>query len=155
MARIGILNCSNCTQETDCASIVCLGDMRKHRGFFERYPKDEPLDLIGIISCSGCPTVAAAEKILKRVRALAEFRLDVLHFSFCMTALCPFINQYTDVIKKQYPDLEIVFGTHKPIDKKEFQRGVKELLCPTISSLQHMNDIVTGALKLPGGPLKF
>lgn len=155
MARIGILNCSNCTQETDCASIVCLGDMRKHRGFFERYPKDEPLDLIGIISCSGCPTVAAAEKILKRVRALAEFRLDVLHFSFCMTALCPFINQYRDVIKKQYPDLEIVFGTHKPIDKKEFQRGVKELLCQTISQPQHMNDIVTGALKLPDGPLQF
>ncbi|MBW2484236.1 MAG: CGGC domain-containing protein, partial [Deltaproteobacteria bacterium] len=37
MARIGILTCSNCTQETNCAAVVCLGDMRKRRGFFERY----------------------------------------------------------------------------------------------------------------------
>ena len=82
MARIGIINCSNCTQETDCASVVCLGDMRKRKGLFERYPKDEPLDIVGIISCAGCPTMAAPEKILKRVRALAEFKINALHFSY-------------------------------------------------------------------------
>ena len=71
MARIGIVTCSNCTQDTNCASVVCLADMRKRRGFFERYPKDEPLDLVGIINCAGCPTLAAPEKILKRVRAVA------------------------------------------------------------------------------------
>ena len=82
MARIGILTCSNCTQETNCASVVCLADMRKRRGFFEQYSQDEPLDLIGIINCAGCPTLAAPEKILKKVRALTEFRLDALHLSF-------------------------------------------------------------------------
>ena len=87
MARIAILTCSNCTQDSNCASVVCLGDMRKRRGFFESYPKDEPLDLIGIINCAGCPTLAAPEKILKRVRAVAEFRLDALHLSFCMVTL--------------------------------------------------------------------
>jgi predicted metal-binding protein len=81
MARIGILTCSNRIQETNCASVVCLADMRKRRGLFERYSKDEPLDLVGIISCAGCPTLIAPEKILRRVRALAEFRLDALHFS--------------------------------------------------------------------------
>jgi len=40
MARIGIMTCSNCT------SVVCLSDMRKRRGFFSRYPKDQPLDLL-------------------------------------------------------------------------------------------------------------
>ena len=64
MARIGILTCSNCTQETHCASVVCLGDLRKRRGLFARYAAEEPLDLIGIINCAGCPTVAAPEKIL-------------------------------------------------------------------------------------------
>ena len=92
MARIAILTCYNCTQDSNCASVVCLGDMRKRRGFFEQYPKDEPLDLIGIINCAGCPTLAAPEKILKRVRAVAEFRLDALHLSFCMVTLCPFIK---------------------------------------------------------------
>jgi len=54
--------------------------MRKRRGFFARYQEDESLDLIGIINCAGCPTLAAPEKILKRVRALAEYRLDALLF---------------------------------------------------------------------------
>jgi len=155
MARIGILTCSNSTQEANCASVVCLGDMRKRRGFFERYSKDEPLDLIGMINCAGCPTVAAPAKILRRVRALAEFRLDALHFSFCMTALCPFIKQYQEVIKQQYPNLEIVLGTHKPVNKQEFQRGVKELLCQTIRKPQDMNALIKGTLELPNGPLSF
>ncbi len=97
----------------------------------------------------------APEKILRRVRALAEFRLDALHFSYCITALCPFIEKYQKVINQAYPGLKIVLGTHKPIDKKEFQRGVKEILCPTISPLQSMNEIINLTLKLPDGPLHF
>lgn len=45
-------------------------------------------------------------------------------------------------------------GTHKPIDKNEL-RGLKELLCPSVTIPQHMNDIVFGTLKTPEGPLKF
>ncbi|MDA8335281.1 MAG: hypothetical protein M0Z41_09890 [Peptococcaceae bacterium] len=33
------MTCSNCTRDLDCASVVCLADMRKRRGFFERYPR--------------------------------------------------------------------------------------------------------------------
>ena len=147
MARIGILTCSNCTQDTNCASVVCLGDMRKRRGFFERYQNDEKLDLIGIINCSGCPTLAAPEKILKRVKALADYKLDALHLSYCMTALCPFPNKYQAVIAQAYPDLEIVSGTHIPKDKMQFRSDVKELLCPTVSVVQDMNDIIKGTLQ--------
>ncbi|MGB6290554.1 MAG: CGGC domain-containing protein [Desulfobulbales bacterium] len=147
MARIGILTCSNSTQDTNCASVVCLGDMRKRRGFFERYQNDEKLDLIGIINCSGCPTLAAPEKILKRVKALADYKLDALHLSYCMTALCPFLNKYQAVIAQAYPDLEIVSGTHIPKDKMQFRSDVKELLCPTVSVVQDMNDIIKGTLQ--------
>jgi predicted metal-binding protein len=147
MARIGILTCSNCTQETNCAAVVCLGDMRKRRGFFERYRNEKNLDLIGIINCSGCPTLAAPEKILKRVKALAEYRLDALHFSYCMTALCPFLKKYETSIAKVYPDLELVLGTHIPKNKEQFKMDVKELLCPTASEVQDMNDIIKGTLQ--------
>jgi predicted metal-binding protein len=147
MARIGIITCSNCTQETNCAAVVCLGDMRKRRGFFEVYRDAEKLDLIGIINCAGCPTLAAPGKILKRIRALAEYRLDALHFSFCMTALCPFIKQYRKVITLAYPDLKIVLGTHVPKDRKLFQNDVKELLCPPLVDIQDMNDLIKGTLK--------
>jgi len=148
MSRIGILTCSNCTQDTNCASVACLGDMRKRKGLFERYKDDDKLDLIGIINCSGCPTLAAPEKILKRIRALAIYGLDALHFSYCITALCPFIKKYEKVIQEKYPELIIVHGTHRPKDKKEFREEVKELLCPTLSLAQDMNDVITGKLQL-------
>ena len=147
MARIGILTCSNCTQDSNCASVACLGDMRKRRGFFERYSNEKGLDLIGIINCSGCPTLAATEKILKRVSALAGYRLDALHFSYCMTALCPFIKKYETVIQKKYPEVTIIHGTHTPKDKSVFQKEVKELLCPTVSIHQDMNDVIQKKLK--------
>jgi len=149
MVRLGIITCSNCTQETNCASVVCLGDLRKRQGFFEVYPKDEPLELIGIINCAGCPTAAAPEKILKRVRAVADFRIEALHLSFCMVALCPFINLYSQVIKEAYPELQIVMGTHRPRDKERFRRGVKELLCPSLAPVQTMADMIRGTIKIP------
>ncbi len=149
MARIGILTCSNCTQETNCASVVCLGDMRKRQGFFAQYPQDEPLDLVGIINCAGCPTLAAPEKILKRVRAVAEFRIDALHLSFCMVALCPFVNSYINLIKREFPGIIIVKGTHQPADRDRFHRGVKELLCQTLARPQTMNDLIRGTINIP------
>jgi len=155
MARIGIITCSNCTQDANCAAVVCLADMRKRKGLFDRYANEAALELIGIISCAGCPTLAAPEKIMKRVDALAAFKVDALHFSYCMTALCPFIEKYAKIIREKYPDLEVVMGTHKPVDKGEFKRGIRELLCPTIYAPQAMGDIMRGTLKLPDGPLKF
>jgi predicted metal-binding protein len=150
MARIGILTCSNCTQDSNCASVVCLADMRKRKGFFEVYPQNEPFDLIGIINCAGCPTIAGPEKILKRVRAVTQFRIDALHLSFCMVTLCPFIKSYTALIKREFPDINIVMGTHRPTERDAFVRGVKELLCQTLASPQTMNDLIKGTIKLPG-----
>jgi predicted metal-binding protein len=150
MARIGILTCANCTQDANCAAVVCLADLRKRRGFFERYPKDEPLDLVGFISCAGCPTVAAPEKILRRVKAIADFRVDAIHLSYCMTAVCPFVRKYVEVIKKNFPKLEVVEGTHQPAGTlADFRQGVKELLCQTLAGNQSMANMIRGTMKTP------
>jgi predicted metal-binding protein len=150
MARIGIITCSNCTQESNCASVVCLADMRKRRGFFEQYPQDEPLELVGIINCAGCPTMAAPEKILKRVRAVASYHLEALHLSFCLVTLCPFVKIYSRLIKEAFPDIKLIMGTHQPTDRDRFRKGVKELLCQTLSPPQTMNDLIKGTMKIPG-----
>ena len=148
MVRIGLLTCSNYTQGNNCGTLVCLGAMRKRRGFFERYQNDNKLNLIGIINCSRCPNLAAPEKILKRIKAFAQFRLDALHFSYCMTALCSFLKIYQAVIAKADPDFEIVSGTHIPRDKKQFKSDViRELLCPTVTEHQKMNNIIRGTFK--------
>lgn len=144
MARIGVITCSNCTGELDCASVVCLGDMRKRSGLFKDYPQDEILELIGIINCAGCPTVGAPEKILRRVRSIAGFKVDAIHFSFCMTALCPFREKYARVISEVYPEIKLVMGTHTPRDPGEFQREVKGLLC---ASRMTMADLIKGRAK--------
>jgi len=142
MARIGIITCSNCTQDLHCASVVCLADMRKRKGFFQKYPQEEPLDLVGIISCDGCPTMHAPQKILKRIRSIAEFRVEAIHFSYCMTELCPFKHKYVEVIRQAYPDIELVMGTHTPpLERQQFQNDVREVLSACRFS---MTDIIKG-----------
>lgn len=140
MARIGILTCWNATQELDCASASCLRDLRRKLGEFNRYPKDEKLELIGIINCAGCPTIAAPEKILRKVRALAEIMVDAIHLTFCMVTLCPFKEKFVEVIQEAYPNISIVYGTHEaPVNSQVYREEVKDLLC---APRKNMTDVI-------------
>ncbi|MBO8167893.1 MAG: CGGC domain-containing protein [Thermoanaerobacteraceae bacterium] len=139
--RIAIITCSNATQELDCCSVSCLRDLYKRLGSFKRYPPEEPLRLIGIISCAGCPTVAYPEKILRKINSLVQFRVGYIHFTYCMVALCPFLKKYTDVIKKAYPNIELVEGTHEAhISHDEFREKV---VC-AFKSNKKMPDVILG-----------
>ncbi|MBI1810498.1 MAG: CGGC domain-containing protein [Nitrospirae bacterium] len=130
MARIGILTCSNATQDLGCSSASCLADFRKRRGAFADYPKDEPLDLVGIISCPGCPTLTGADKLLQRIRALTEFRVDAIHFTYCMKALCPFKEKYKAALEEAFPNIKIIIGTHQErVTPEEYRERVKKLFC--------------------------
>ena len=128
MARIGIMTCSNATQDLGCSSVSCLADLRKRRGMFKEYPVDEPLDLVGIINCPGCPTLTGPDKLLLRIRALTEFRTGTIHFANCVKALCPFQEQYRRAIESSFPEITVVLGTHQEhITPEEFRTRVKRL----------------------------
>ena len=130
MARIGILTCSNATQDLGCSSVSCLADFRKRKGAFSKYPQDEKLTLTGIINCPGCPTLTGADKLLQRIRALTEFKVDTIHFTYCMKALCPFIKMYAKALEENFPDVNIVIGTHiEHITPEEYRKRVKKLFC--------------------------
>lgn len=130
MARIGILTCSNATQDLGCSSVSCLADFRKRKGTFGEYPAEEKLDLVGIINCPGCPTLTGPDKLLQRIRALTEFRVDVIHFSNCVKALCPFKHQYEKALKESFPTISVVIGTHEEhITPEEFRLRVKKIFC--------------------------
>src|SRR5512139_3296574 len=130
MPRIGILTCSNATQDLGCSSVSCLADLRKRRGTFAGHPASEPLDLVGIISCPGCPTLTGPDKLLGRIRGLTEFRVEVVHFANCVKALCPFKEQYRTALEREFPKIRIVVGTHREhITPDEFRRRVKKLFC--------------------------
>lgn len=130
MARIGILTCSNATQDLGCSSASCLANFRKRREAFADYSKDEPLDLVGIINCPGCPTLTGADKLLQRIRALTEFRVDAIHFTYCMKALCPFKKKYKSALEEAFPNIKIVIGTHQEhVTPEEYRERVKKLFC--------------------------
>lgn len=145
MARIGILTCSNATQDLGCSSVSCLRDMRKRKGAFERYKAGDQLELIGIINCTGCPTLAGPEKLLNRIRALTEFHIDAIHFTYCMDALCPFKSKYKALLEERFPDIDIVVGTHEShVTHEQFRSEVKELFCQSKDS---MVDLILGRNK--------
>lgn len=140
MARIGILTCSNATQDLGCSSASCLADFRKRKGAFAEYPAEQKLDLVGIINCPGCPTIIGPDKLLQRIRALTDFRVDAVHFSFCVDALCPFKVQYSKALQEAFPKITIVMGTHEEhITPEEFRARVKKLFC---QSKKTMVDII-------------
>jgi len=128
MANIGILTCSNTTQDLGCSSASCLSDLSKRKGAFAEYPHDEPLNLVGIINCPGCPTMVGPVKLLQRIRGLTEFKVDVIHFTYCIKALCPFRKKYEEALKEAFPDIKIVVGTHQArITEQEFREKIKKL----------------------------
>lgn len=139
MARIGILTCSNATQDLGCSSASCLADLRKRRGAFSGYPAEEPLDLVGIINCPGCPTLTGADKLLQRIKALTEFRIDAIHFTYCMKALCPFKERYKGELERAFPHVNIVIGTHQEhLTPEEFRSRIKCLFSqprPTMTDI--------------------
>ena len=139
MARIGILTCSNVTQDLGCSSASCLADLRKRKGAFADYPADKPLDLVGIINCPGCPTLTGSDKLLQRIRALTEFRVDAIHFTYCIKALCPFKEKYEKALREAFPSVKIVLGTHQEhVAPEEYRDRVKKLFCQSRKTMVDM-----------------
>lgn len=112
MKKIGILTCTNTTQDLGCSSFKCLEDIYQNGGEFKRYETQGGTQLAGIINCAGCPTAVAPEKLLGRVRSLANIGVEAIHLSACMMALCPFKNKYIKLLETEFPQIDIVKGTH-------------------------------------------
>jgi predicted metal-binding protein len=130
MAKIGILTCSNATQDLGCSSVSCLADFRKRKGAFADYPPEEKLTLMGIINCPGCPTLTGPDKLVRRIRALTDFKVDTIHFSYCIKTLCPFKEKYKDALEQAFPNIRIVIGTHEEhVAPEDFRHRVKKLFC--------------------------
>jgi predicted metal-binding protein len=110
--------------------VSCLADFRKRKGTFAEYPEDENLTLVGIINCPGCPTLTGPDKLLQRIRALTEFKVDTIHFTCCIKALCPFKEKYKNAIEEAFPKIKIIIGTHEEhLTPEKYRERVKKLFC--------------------------
>lgn len=126
--KLGILTCSNMTQVLDCPVGACLHDMHNRKGAFKSYG-DNGLELVGVISCNGCPTRPGADMILPRIEGLLHYGMTHLHLSYCMLTLCPYVKKYVRAIRATYPDLNVILGTHESHrSDDEFREKVRGLL---------------------------
>jgi predicted metal-binding protein len=128
--------------------IGCFGNMRGRNGMFERYSEDDPPELVGIISCGGCPTALGADRVWQKVKALKEYGIEALHLTSCLVQVCPFTEEFIKAIRTEYPDLQIVEGTHPFHDVNAFKAGIKELTTQRAVTPQKMNDLVFKRIKV-------
>ena len=134
MKKVGILNCSNTTQELNCSASMCIMSANSGLGKFENH--NDEVQLIGIASCAGCPTAVAPEKIFRKIEALQTVGAEAIHFSTCVETLCPFKNKYKSVIEEKFPEIEILIGTHgagisgmtEEQEKEIFKSNCREML---------------------------
>ncbi len=89
------------------------------------------------------------DRIWQKVQALVDYGIDSIHLSSCLVQLCPFKDAFLETIRKEYPDLKVVEGTHPFHDEEAFKTGVKELLSQRVVTPQRMNDLVFKRIKLP------
>ena len=106
--QIGIITCAKATVDMDCCASPCLRDLRENGGVFGKNYTNPPI-LVGILSCAGC---ASKNNFINKIRSIAEFGVDAIHFSFCMLAMCPFLDEHISAVTREFPNLKIVKGTH-------------------------------------------
>jgi len=126
--KIGILTCSNTTRILDCPLSPCLKDMYERKGLFEKY-RNRDIELTGICSCNGCPTISGEEIILPKIESLLHYGATHIHLSYCLTTICPFKNKYIAAIRKNFKGINLIAGTHEPHQTDEqFRCDVMKML---------------------------
>ncbi|MGD8256919.1 MAG: CGGC domain-containing protein [Desulfobacterales bacterium] len=148
MPKIGILGCDVTTRDMDCVMIGCFGNLRGRQGEFEQYSETDPPELVGIISCGGCPTAFGTDRIWQKVKALKEYGIEAVHLTSCLVQVCPHKDDFVKTIQKEYPDIKVVEGTHPFHDLDVFRSGIKELSSQRAAPPQKMNDLVFKRIKI-------
>lgn len=112
MAKIGIIICG---RYQDCGGGKCFRAMRERVGTFSRYPKDEPLEIVGYSYCGSCP----GGNIEYVPEEMKNNGVDVIHLATGLIVgypPCPRIRHFKEFIETHY-DIPVVIGTH-PIPLK-------------------------------------
>ena len=110
--RIGIIICD---RYHTCGGGKCFRSVRERAGAFERYPADEPLEVVGYSTCDGCPggnVEYVPEEMIKN-------GAEAIHLATGMVVgypPCPYLEYFQSFIQERY-GVPVVLGTH-PIPEK-------------------------------------
>ena len=138
--KVGIVTCRNAKQDLYCTSSMCLHALRESICGFAAYRNTGGAELLGIASCDACPTLAAPERIVKRVKGMVDLGAYAIHLSSCMMAVCPFRNKYISILEQAFPGVKIVQGTHwddegPEVGGKWLQSVFRPMLCKVPETL--------------------
>ena len=79
-------------------------------GVFKKYPKNEPLEVVGFVSCGGCP----GERLERAPAEMKKYGAEEILLASCFLAgypPCPYIEDFIHYIE-HYVGLPVTVGTH-------------------------------------------
>jgi predicted metal-binding protein len=84
--------------------------IQERAGVFEKYPKDEPLEVVGFITCGGCP----GERLERAPAEMKKYGAEEIVLASCFFAgypPCPYVEDFVQYIEN-YVGLPVVLGSH-------------------------------------------
>jgi predicted metal-binding protein len=132
LVKIGIMICN---RNRTCTGNKCFRSIIEHDGVFKKY-KNEPVEVVGWITCGGCP----GERIEHAPAEMKKYGAEEIYLASCYLAgypPCPYINDHKTYIE-YYVGLPVVVGTHpmpqnyidthsKAGDWKGYEKYLKEI----------------------------
>ncbi|GAB6138247.1 CGGC domain-containing protein [Halanaerobaculum tunisiense] len=108
--KVGLIRCQQ--TEEYCPATTCLSFAKEGKGGFEELG---PVDIVGVITCGGCP----GKKAIKRAAMLKERGAEKIVLASCILRgtpsdidyPCPFGKRMQDLIEEK-TGLEVIEWTH-------------------------------------------
>ena len=107
MVKIGIMICD---RNRTCTGNKCFKSIIERDGSFEKYSKDEPIEVVGWVACGGCP----GERLETAPADMKKHGAEVIYLASCYLAgypVCPYIEDHKKYIETVV-GLSVKVGTH-------------------------------------------
>lgn len=110
--KLGIIRCA--MTEDYCPGTWDFKAVRERTGVFQDVPADEDIEIVGFVTCGGCP----GKKALMRGRQLVDRGADAIAFASCIKVgtpigyACPFAARMQKLVENDIGDEVKVIYDH-------------------------------------------
>jgi predicted metal-binding protein len=111
MERFVLLGCKN-NMDTACIGCSpCLAALNKRGGGFTPYNNTD-VELVGMVSCGGCPGTAAIPRLYSLALWTSQFEKPTkIYLGPCIIKSCPYGEKLIDKVRAM-AGIEVVNGSH-------------------------------------------
>ncbi|MFP4316171.1 MAG: CGGC domain-containing protein [Desulfovibrionales bacterium] len=111
--KILIIGCKNAMDDICIGCSRCLVSFNRREGMFERYQGNGNAEILGLLSCGGCPGPAIVTRLaqVKLWNAPLNEKPTKIHIAPCIGDHCPYADDIITKIKVK-SHIEVIEGTH-------------------------------------------